>query len=213
MSASDQFFVQLAVDQAGLNYNFGELPAATGAVQPGQTAGIGFWNNKNGQALIKSFNGGAQSTSLSEVELLALPRPVCDKVVSGEQSGPLTVNPGVTCIDGGTVHGSVTVKPGGELYAIGGKIDGSLSASGATTVVLDGTTVGGPVFITGTTGEVSIETAQIAGPVSLVNNKGPLASASTIGGPLSCSSNNPVPLDNGLRNTIRGPAAGQCAGM
>jgi hypothetical protein len=27
-------------------------------VQKGQAAGIGFWNNKNGQALIKGFNGG-----------------------------------------------------------------------------------------------------------------------------------------------------------
>jgi hypothetical protein len=42
----------------GLNYNFGELPPAGGAVQHGQTAGIGFWNNKNGQALIKVLNGG-----------------------------------------------------------------------------------------------------------------------------------------------------------
>jgi len=158
-------------------------------------------------------NGGAQSTALSEVEFLATPRPVCDKVISGEQGGPLTVNAGVTCIDGGTVHGPVTVRPGASLYAIGGKIDGPVSASGATAVVLAGTVVGGPVSITGTTGEASVETAQIAGPVSLVNNKGPLVSASTVGGPLSCTGNNPVPLDNGLDNTIGGPAAGQCAGM
>jgi hypothetical protein len=35
------------------------------AVQQGQTAGIGFWHNKNGQALITSFNGGSSSTALS----------------------------------------------------------------------------------------------------------------------------------------------------
>ena len=29
----------------------------------GQTAGIGFWNNKNGQALIKALNGGASAPS------------------------------------------------------------------------------------------------------------------------------------------------------
>jgi hypothetical protein len=40
------------------NYNHGELPAATGAVHSGQTAGIDFWNNKNEQALIKALNGG-----------------------------------------------------------------------------------------------------------------------------------------------------------
>jgi hypothetical protein len=54
----DQFFVALAEGVDGLNYNYGERPAATSAVQRGQTAGIGFWNNKNGQALILALNGG-----------------------------------------------------------------------------------------------------------------------------------------------------------
>src|SRR5207237_2398188 len=34
-------------------------------VQHGLTGGIGFWHSKNGQALIDSFNGGANSTALS----------------------------------------------------------------------------------------------------------------------------------------------------
>jgi hypothetical protein len=34
-------------------------------VQEGQTGDIGFWHNSNGQALIKSFNGGSTSTALS----------------------------------------------------------------------------------------------------------------------------------------------------
>jgi hypothetical protein len=33
-------------------------------VTSGMTAGIGFWDNKNGQALIDSFNGGATATAL-----------------------------------------------------------------------------------------------------------------------------------------------------
>ncbi len=56
--ATDQFFVQLAQGVNGLNYNFGEQPPTTGGVKKGQTAGIGFWNNKNGQALILALNGG-----------------------------------------------------------------------------------------------------------------------------------------------------------
>jgi hypothetical protein len=56
--STDQFFIQLAAGVDGMNYNYGEQPGSTGAVQKGQAAGIGFWNNKNGQALIKSFNGG-----------------------------------------------------------------------------------------------------------------------------------------------------------
>jgi hypothetical protein len=58
VSATDQFFVRLSAGVNGLNYNFGERPPAGGAVQHGQAGGIGFWNNKNGQALIKSLNGG-----------------------------------------------------------------------------------------------------------------------------------------------------------
>src|SRR5258707_15149202 len=42
-----------------LNFvNFGLEPVAGDALHRGETAGIGFWNNKNGQALIKSLNGG-----------------------------------------------------------------------------------------------------------------------------------------------------------
>jgi probable HAF family extracellular repeat protein len=63
--SGDTFTItNLAAGTDGLNYNFGEQPAATGAIVKGQTAGIGFWNNKNGQALIKALNGGPTSTQL-----------------------------------------------------------------------------------------------------------------------------------------------------
>ena len=35
------------------------------SVQDGLTGGIGFWHNKNGQALINAFNGGPDSMALS----------------------------------------------------------------------------------------------------------------------------------------------------
>lgn len=35
-------------------------------VAPGDTASIGFWHNKNGQALLCSFNGGPKATALGE---------------------------------------------------------------------------------------------------------------------------------------------------
>src|SRR5262249_29614663 len=56
--SGDQFTVGLTAGENGMNYNYGERPASTGAVHSGLTAGIGFWNNKNGQALIKALNGG-----------------------------------------------------------------------------------------------------------------------------------------------------------
>ncbi|MHC4986568.1 MAG: SdrD B-like domain-containing protein [Planctomycetota bacterium] len=64
--ANDVFTeVVLETDQDGMNYNFGERPDAGGTVAPGQTATIGFWQNKNGRNLIKSLNGGENATQLS----------------------------------------------------------------------------------------------------------------------------------------------------
>jgi hypothetical protein len=63
-ASGQQFAVTLAPDEDAMNYNFGEIPAATGPIRKGQTAGIGFWNNRNGQALIDALNGGPASTQL-----------------------------------------------------------------------------------------------------------------------------------------------------
>ncbi|MHB9080193.1 MAG: SdrD B-like domain-containing protein [Pirellulaceae bacterium] len=80
VSAIDQFFLQLgehifdlSVDTDALNYNFGERPPADGTIEPGQTAGIGFWQNKNGQALVQSLNGGAQAIQLGDWLAATLP--------------------------------------------------------------------------------------------------------------------------------------------
>lgn len=64
--ASDNMFTRIALPAGsdGVNYNFGERPIVGGAVQSAQTATIGFWQNKNGQQLIQSLNGGPSSTQL-----------------------------------------------------------------------------------------------------------------------------------------------------
>jgi len=51
-------------DGNGTCYNFGEQMQPTCGLFHGATATIGFWNNKNGQALINSLNGGPNSTQL-----------------------------------------------------------------------------------------------------------------------------------------------------
>jgi len=56
--------INLAVGVDGMNYNFAERPQAGAEVTGGQTATIGFWQNKNGQNLIKSLNDGADSLQL-----------------------------------------------------------------------------------------------------------------------------------------------------
>ncbi len=55
------------------NYNFGERAPIGAPVTGGQTAGIGFWRNKHGQALIKSLNGGATATQLGHWLAATLP--------------------------------------------------------------------------------------------------------------------------------------------
>ena len=66
--AMNDVFRRIVMTQSGsaaINYNFGEVRPSSGTVQPGQTATIGFWQNKNGQALILSLNGGPSSKKLS----------------------------------------------------------------------------------------------------------------------------------------------------
>jgi hypothetical protein len=48
----------------GENYNFGERPASGGGVSGGDTATIGYWQNRNGQNLLLALNGGASATRL-----------------------------------------------------------------------------------------------------------------------------------------------------
>ena len=62
--SNDRFSLTLLAGENGQNYNFGELPKSTCGIKSGQTATIGFWRNKNGQALIKSLNGGENATQL-----------------------------------------------------------------------------------------------------------------------------------------------------
>jgi hypothetical protein len=72
--ATDQFFVRLGAGIDGINYNYGERPPAGGPVQHGQTAGIGFWHNQNGQDLIKALNGGSSNTQLAHWLAATFPR-------------------------------------------------------------------------------------------------------------------------------------------
>jgi hypothetical protein len=64
--------ISLTAGENALNYNYGERPAACGAVHSGLTAGIGFWNNTKGQALIKALNGGV-GTQLGQWLALTFP--------------------------------------------------------------------------------------------------------------------------------------------
>jgi uncharacterized repeat protein (TIGR01451 family) len=64
--AGNDVFSNIVLKQGvkGINNNFSELTSASTALHEGQTATIGFWNNCRGQTLIKSLNGGCNSTQL-----------------------------------------------------------------------------------------------------------------------------------------------------
>jgi hypothetical protein len=64
----DQFAIALAIDDIAENFNFAEQDNGQmgGYVEAGLTATIGFWQNTNGQNLIKSVNGGANDTQLGD---------------------------------------------------------------------------------------------------------------------------------------------------
>jgi hypothetical protein len=91
LSATDQFSVCLDAGVDGLNYNFGEQLPAGGGVQHGQTAGIGFWNNKNGQALIKALpvvtNADGSVTSVANWLAATLPNTFGASAGSNNLSG------------------------------------------------------------------------------------------------------------------------------
>jgi hypothetical protein len=66
-NAVNDVFSGIVLSQGGLlaeNYNFGERPATSGGVSAGQTATIGYWQNRNGQKLIQALNGGPSATQL-----------------------------------------------------------------------------------------------------------------------------------------------------
>jgi len=67
IDGNDKFSgVQLVPKSEGDMYNFGERPQAGDPIGDSVTATIGFWHNKNGQALIESLNGIPTSTQLGD---------------------------------------------------------------------------------------------------------------------------------------------------
>jgi hypothetical protein len=140
----------------------------------------------------------------------------CTDTITGRHGGALVVT-GVTCLDGASVHGPVTVTAGGSLLSLDSTIRGPLSAAGAAAVHLYGTNVRGAATITGTTGSVAVVDSVIAGPATIAGNTTgdvePIIAASTVNGPLSCTGNTPAPINLGEANRVRGSRSGQCAAL
>jgi glycosyl hydrolase family 43/Big-like domain-containing protein len=140
---------------------------------------------------------------------------VCSTVERGAVGGPL-VSTGLTCLDGASVAGPVTVRAGAGLVALGATVAGPVSAARADELWLVGGALHGPLSAIGTTGRLEVTGVDVDGGVSLVDNRTgatPIVlSGTTVGGPLVCLGNEPAPTDAGVPNTVAGPTVGQCAG-
>jgi hypothetical protein len=101
------------------------------SVQHGLTGAIGFWNNKNGQALINAFNGGPDSTALGNWLAATLP------YLFGNQAGLLGNL-------GGSSNSQVAVFYQSEFNLPGSNLTAEVLATAlnvyATTQSLGGTT-------------------------------------------------------------------------
>ena len=150
----------------------------------------------------------------------------CTETVSGSQTGNLRVTSGVTCLEGATINGRVTVAAGGSLLAKDSIINGGLSANAAEAVQLFGTTVSGETRISGTVSDVTVAGTSFHGDVVLSDNTqvqaneqffqfgyeyGPILAGNTIQGDLECTGNNAPARDFEAPNKISGTAGGDCS--
>ncbi|MEV4534689.1 hypothetical protein AB0J82_12750 [Asanoa sp. NPDC049518] len=140
----------------------------------------------------------------------------CTTTITGNRNG-VVVADGVTCLDGATVRGAITVRPGASLLAINSTINGALSSSSASAVHLYDTTVNGAMAVSGTTGSLAVVDSTIRGAVSLsgarTSDIASVIAGNDVAGVLSCTDNTPAPINVGSKNKVRGLAVGQCAAL
>ncbi|MEV6845709.1 M14 family zinc carboxypeptidase [Actinoplanes sp. NPDC051411] len=132
--------------------------------------------------------------------------------LTGPQPGPLTVT-GFACLSAATVNGAVTVRPGGTLIATGSTLGGPLTTDNAAGVFLGNTMVRGTVRVSRTAGPVSLIGSPLLGQVTLADNTdrgAPYLAGNTIASTLSCTGNEPAPIDLEVPNKVIGAKTGQC---
>jgi hypothetical protein len=149
-----------------------------------------------------------------EFHVTFMPAPACTQTISAAHSGDVTVSSGVTCVNGGTITGAITVGAGASIHVANGTVTGSITATDAAVVELVNATVGGAVRITGTTDAVTLFGSALNNEVAMSDNrtkKPATIVGNTITGALVCTGNNADPLNYGTVNTARGSATGQCS--
>lgn len=144
----------------------------------------------------------------------------CTTVITGTHRGPLSVTEGTTCLEDANVVGPVTVQSGASLRSDGSRINGEVSAAGANLIMLCDTRVTGRVNLTGSSvvtlgdPDAGCGSNDFVGPVTVDGTTvRSVIAGNTITGSLSCSENDPPPVNRGHPNDVTGPKRGQCADL
>ena len=121
--------IELVAGSRGLNYNFGERIDGGAMPDHGVTAAIGFWQNKNGQSLIRSLNGGEGSTRLAKWLAQTFPNTYGTAVVH-EDTGEYMTNAEVADLYKQLFKRNAKTSPGGPP-----KLDAQVMAVALATYV------------------------------------------------------------------------------
>lgn len=161
----------------------------------------------------------------------------CTTELTGTRAQPLTIGPGVTCLDQATLSGPMKITAGAVVSIQDSTLRGPLSAHGPAALAVCGSTVSGPASVTGAAGpvllggvhggpcaadtitglvtlaggtsSVMMNGATISGPTYIAGNGGPVTvSGNTIGGPASIIGNTGGTVVAG--NSVSGPLS--CSG-
>lgn len=140
-------------------------------------------------------------------------RPTCDRNLSADQPGPLEVTGETVCATGIAISGTVTVTDGGSLVLIDSQLRGALRADGAATVEAIGSTLTGPVTISGTSTRLRLVDNTVTGPVRLDGNTATAFAftGNSVAGPVVCRDNAATIRTQIPHNELTGPRHGQCA--
>jgi hypothetical protein len=101
------------------------------------------------------LTGGISSATLLN-SVPASAAPACTTTITGQHPTQLTVSTGVTCLVNATQNGKVTVDPGAGLEVTNSEINGTVTATDASSITYCGSTEDGTLDVTGTTGAVTL---------------------------------------------------------
>ncbi|MEU3498413.1 family 43 glycosylhydrolase [Kitasatospora cineracea] len=155
--------------------------------------------------------GNRSATGTATVDVV----PKCTRTVTGHSRSALVVSAGTTCVKGAEVGTVTVVDDAAVLVVVDSAVRGPLNVHRGNAVVAEDSTFAGNATLSGTTGRIILTGNTFAGPVRLTGNTGsaPLLSGNGVDGVLSCTGNDPAPVDGGAVNHTARAATGQCAAL